>query len=349
MPHPTGGALDSEPPARSTAVMPALLDGPYFDDLRVGQVLEPAPPITIDRGMTAAYQALVGDPLRVALAEPVAEAVAGVRGGLVNPALVLHVSIGQSTVATRRVIANLFYRGVAVQRPVPVGTTLHTTVDIRALRETSRKEGRARRGMVLLGVRTVDGDGEVIADYERCPLLPFRDEAADIDHADDVGPASGSRHLSDWARFAPTSWDLAPLGPPTPWAIGETAHDPMRDTVTDAPSLVRLTQNQAAAHRDARLGQRGKRLVYGGHTIGLAQASLVRMLPNMATVVGWHSCDHTGPVFEDDVLSVTATLDAQDSCGPGRLLAFTVIVHAEREGEPAPLAVLDWKPVVYSA
>ena len=122
----------------------------------------------------------------------------------------------------------------------------------------------------------------------------------------------------------------------------------MRDTVTDAPSLVRLTQNQAAAHRDARLGQRGKRLVYGGHTIGLAQASLVRLLPNMATVVGWHSCDHTGPVFEDDVVSVTATLDAEAPCGPGRLLAFTVIVHAERDGEDAPLAVLDWKPIVYA-
>ena len=26
-------------------------------------------------------------------------------------------------------------------------------------------------------------------------------------------------------------------------------------------------------------------------------------------MIGWHSCDHTAPVFEDDVLSVSATLD----------------------------------------
>ncbi|GIS98967.1 MAG: hypothetical protein CM1200mP26_06800 [Acidimicrobiales bacterium] len=49
-------------------------------------------------------------------------------------------SIGQSTVATRTVIANLFYRGVALQHPVRHGETLHSTVTIRGLRGKCRAE-----------------------------------------------------------------------------------------------------------------------------------------------------------------------------------------------------------------
>jgi acyl dehydratase len=203
--------------------------------------------------------------------------------------------------------------------------------------------------MALLGMRTVAAAGEVVADFERCALLPFRDAGAEPGHDDDLGPTSAPLDLASYTGLAPTDWNLSPLPERDPtWAIGETRHDPLRDTVTDAPALVRLTQNLAAAHRDARLGQRGRRLVYGGHTIGLAQAALVRLLPSAATVVGWHSCDHVGPVFEDDVLSVSATLDAVHELGAGRLLAFTVLVDAEGGDRDAPTPVLDWKPIVYA-
>ena len=84
------------------------------------------------------------------------------------------------------------------------------------------------------------------------------------------------------------------------------------------------------------------------HTIGLAQASLCRLVPSIATIIGWHSCDHVGPVFEDDVLSVSATLDAEHPTASGRLLAFTVLVDAEGEGRDGAQRVLDWKPVVYA-
>jgi acyl dehydratase len=324
------------------------LDGPYYDDLRPGHAFVPAPPITLGPGETALYQSISGDPLGISLAIPQGRAVSGIGGGVVNPALALHVSIGQSTVATRRVIANLFYRGVVLHRVVPVGVTLHTTVEARAMRETSRKPDRPRRGMVLLGIRTVTDSGDLFADFERCALLPFRDQAAEPGFDDDLGPASSPFGFEPYLPHVPTSWDLGPLPEPDrSWSVGELRADPLRDTVTDAPALVRLTQNLAAPHRDARLGQRGRRLVYGGHTIGLAQASLCRLVPSLATIIGWHSCDHVGPVFEDDVLSVSATLDAELATGSGRLLAFTVLVDAEGDGRDGAQRVLDWKPVVY--
>jgi acyl dehydratase len=206
--------------------------------------------------------------------------------------------------------------------------------------------------MALLGIRTETDRGEVVCDFERCALLPFRDPDASLVADDRLQGPTGTADLPAFAPHAPTGWSLGQLGAPVGWAVGETRADPLRDTVTQATALVRLTQNLAAAHRDASLGQRGKRLVYGGHTIGLAQASLHRLVPNTAAVVGWHSCDHTGPVFEDDVLSVRATLEAAQPHDTGRLLAFAVHVDAHRSGDdgtPAePVAVLEWRPVLFA-
>ena len=325
------------------------LDGPYYDDLRPGHAFVPAPPITLGPGEAALYQSITGDPLGISLATTRGRAVTGIDGGVANPALALHVAIGQSTVATRRVIANLFYRGVVLHRVVPIGVTLHTTVEARAMRETSRKPDKPRRGMVLLGMRTVTEAGDLVADFERCALIPFRDQNAEPGFDDDLGPTATPFEFGPYVAHTPEGWDLSSLPEPDgSWTIGAKRTDPLRDTVTDAPALVRLTQNLAAAHRDARLGQRGRRLVYGGHTIGLAQASLCRLVPSIATIVGWHSCDHVGPVFEDDVLTVSATFDAEQAVGSGRLLAFTVLVDAEGEGRDGAERVLDWKPVVYA-
>jgi len=318
-------------------------DGPYFEDFTVGEALAPAPAITIGPGDLAVYQAIVGDPLAVALSEPLARRVTGVEGRVVNPAFVMHVSIGQSTVATRRVVANLFYRGVALRRTVRVGDTLSTTVVVRGLKENTPRPDRAPRGMALLGIRTVDQDDRLVVEYERCAMVNARDRAP-TGRADDLGPAESPLDLADFAPLAPADWDLAPLPAPGPWPVGETRTDPLRDTVSSAMELARLTQNLAPIHRDATLGRDGRRLVYGGHTIGLAQASLARLLPELATVVAWHSCDHLQPVYEGDLLAFRATVLDEVPVANGRLRAFSVRVTTERGGEAVD--VLDWKPVV---
>lgn len=317
--------------------------GPFFDDLRVGQQLEPASPITVTEGMAAMYQAIVGDPYPLGLSAALSRRVSGVV--LANPALALHVSIGQSTVATRQVIANLFYRGVRLTRPVAIGETLATVVTINGLRENTRRPDRPARGMALLGIVTTTDEGDEIARYERCALLPLR-RTDDTGNHHDLGPSTQPLDLAAYESGVPFDWDLAPLPAAAAWNVGETKHDYMRDTVTDAIALARLTQNQAAVHRDARRGQHGQRLVYGGHTAGLAQASLCRLLPSIAHVIGWQHCDHVGPVFEDDVLSFAATLIEQRAVGNGRLIAFSVQVHAERADQTHH--VLDWMPIVYS-
>ena len=110
---------------------------PYFEDLHVGAVFTDAPALTLTEGHAALHQAICGDRLRLALDRPLGEAVLGAGAPLAHPALVWDVAIGQSTVATGRVIANLFYRGLLLRRPVRLGDTLRTTTEVVAQREKS--------------------------------------------------------------------------------------------------------------------------------------------------------------------------------------------------------------------
>lgn len=330
-----------------------MIDGPFADDLTLGTPLPLAPSITIDSGVASSYQMITGDPLRLALSDVDSVAVAGDGGRVVNPALALQVAIGQSTVATRRVIANLFYRDVALHRQVRIGDTLTTTVTPTALALT-RPAPAGRRAKVLLHVHTVDQDGRTVASFERLALLPCREDKDVLEHGS-VGNATADRALNYYLPYVPQDWTLArfPLIASTP--LSQPATDPLADTVSSALELVRLTQNLASAHRDPARGSTGRRLVYGGHTIGLAQASLARMVPGLVTVLGWRSCDHLAPVFDGDVLGFRSELlDTIRYDDHAMVAGFRVVAHvrtsadlgnAGRDAEDC-VDVLDWKPVV---
>ena len=110
--------------------------------------------------------------------------------------------------------------------------------------------------------------------------------------------------------------------------------------VSSAPELARLTLNIAMAHHDASVGDSG-RLVYGGHTIGLAAAQAARAL-NLVTIVAWHGCDHLGPVREGDTLRSTIELERAE-----RLVDGGGLVHLRSrvvaDNKDAPREVLDWR------
>ena len=106
------------------------------------------------------------------------------------------------------------------------------------------------------------------------------------------------------------------------------------------PGGVRLTGNVARVHHDS--GPSG-RLVYGGHTIGLALHQAVRALPEMLTVVGWHDCDHLAPVREGDTLTSTVTVERAEALATGGgLVHLRSRVMARRDGAE-PTDVLDWR------
>ena len=313
------------------------LDGPYYEDLSVGQILPRQPSVVVDEGMAALYQSMVGERLPMALDPVVFEAVAGRPGRLASPALVMHLSIGHSTTLTRRVIANLFYRDLRLLRPVLIGQSLATTVTVAALSDSRPRPGRPHRGKVLVDIVTT-ADGEPAITYQRAPLLP-QATGEQPGHDDDIGTAT-PLDLASFAGLVPTDWDFTQLGPGTAWKPGDTIVDPARDVVDNALALVRLTNNLAMVHRDAAESPYPQRLLYGGHIVGLAQASLSRVLPGMATVLGWHACDHTGPAFEGDQVSFRHTLLDVAPAGSGRAFAVQVEGFAHRTKEPDK--ILDW-------
>ena len=321
------------------------LDGPFYDQLTVGQELPRQPSVTIDEGMAALYQSWVGERLPMALDAEITAAVTGRPGRVASPGLVMQLSIGQSTTISRRAIANLFYRDVRLVRPVFLGESIATVVTVAGLADGSHKEGRARRGKVLVDIVTTAA-GEPAVEYQRCPLLPQADNSVVPGHHDDLGEG-GPLDLAAYAAFVPDSWDFSPLGPGTDWAVGTTIEDPTRDVVDGATGMVRLTHNLAMIHRDIEKSPYPVRLVYGGHVVGLAQASLSRVLPGMATVVGWHGCDHTGPAFEGDLLSFRHTLQDVTSAGNGRVFAVRVEGFAHRgPGDPGGESPADGAPIL---
>ena len=313
------------------------LESPYYEDLSVGQVLPRQPSVVIDDGMAALYQSMVGERLPMVMDPAVCGAVTGQPGRLVSAALVMHLSVGHSTTLTRRVIANLFYRDLRFVKPVFIGQSLATTVTVAALADSRPRPGRAHRGKALVDIVTT-ADSEPAVTYQRAPLLP---QAGDEQpgHDDDLG-TTPPLDLSSYVELVPAHWDFTPLGPGTDWQPGTTVADPARDVVDNALALVRLSNNLAMVHRDAEESPYPQRLLYGGHVVGLAQASLSRVLTGMATVVGWHGCDHTGPAFEGDQVSFRHTLLDVAPAGSGRVFAVHVEGFAHRSGEPDH--ILDW-------
>src|SRR6266567_5560707 len=87
--------------------------------------------------------------------------------------------VGQVTLATQRVKANLFYRGLAFYRFPVIGDSLFTRTEVVGLKQNSAKPGRTPTGLAALRMTTVDQIGRLVLDFYRCAMLPLRDGAAD--------------------------------------------------------------------------------------------------------------------------------------------------------------------------
>ncbi len=327
-------------------IWPDESDGPFFDDLGLGDRFDGAPGVTLTDGHAAAHQAVLGDRLRLPLDRALATAVAG--GPLAHPALVWDVSIGQSTVVTRRVRANVFYRGLAFRRYPVIGDTLRTVTEVVGLRENRRRPDRAPTGLATLRITTVDQEDRPVLDFRRCAMLPLR--SAEPTGRDDDLPGPGDGEPGDPPL---DGWDLARFRQRVPGehfaaiAPGRSWRVPGADVVSSAPELARLTANIAIAHHDE-VTAGGRRLVYGGHTIGLALAQACRAIPNIVTVASWAGCDHGGPVYEGDSLSSRIEVTGVRPLPSGGLVSLRSTVEA-RAGDAEPRPVLDWRFTVVMA
>ncbi len=322
---------------------------PFFDDLAVGQEFG-APAMTLTSGLSAAHQAITGDRLALMLDHELCHQVTG-GDPLAPPGLVWDVAIGQSTVVTQHVKANLFYRGLAFRRAPLIGDTLTTVTRVVALRQNRRREGRPATGLAALRIVTTDQESRPVLDFWRCAMLPLRDPAAQTGHADNLDQIGQEGQQPNYEGLL-TGWRLdrfarrAPGPRPAELQAGQSFEVAGGDLVSSAAELARLTANIAAVHHDASAAG-GERLVYGGHAIGLALSQAARALPSLVTVAGWHDCEHLAPVREGDTLRSVVSVDQIDYLpGGGGLVHLRSLVRADA---PDARDVLDWRYVAVLA
>ena len=332
-----------------------LVSGPWFEDFHVGLEFD-APAVTLHAGHAAWHQALFADRLRLPLDRHSSARVCGEGRSLIHPLLAINIAIGQSTWASQRVKANLFYRGLILRLPVYVGDTLYTRTRVVGLRANRPQPGRAATGIVALEMTTINQQGDCVLHFWRCPMIPCRDPEGRRDGAtppaDDLDAIGIAVTQSAVLQAVPQHWQLEAT---RDW-LGARAHDILppqsfaveaRDTVTSAPELVRLSLNMAMAHTDSRLSYLGERLVFGGHTIFMCFAQITRALPNLLTVLAWESCDHLAPVLENDRLRttfvVTHKVPLASDQGGGCLLRIEARCLAARGTPEEESCVLDWK------
>ena len=261
----------------------SISDGPYYEDMEKGQTFPAPPAVVLDSGLASVYQSIAGEALPLVLDPKLCGEVTGIEQRIVSPGLLLHLSIGASTVATKKVIANLFYRNVRILRPVFLGEVIHTTTEVVALQD-SRSTGKGTlRGKVLLKITTYANDEKVL-EYYRAPLVRLKGTELP-GHNDDLG-SDIELNLNDYKRSSYEDWKLPSLQKYEQHIPSGVINDPLKDVVDQALALVRLTQNVASVHRDVNASPYPNRLVYGGHTVALAQASLSRIFTNTATILG---------------------------------------------------------------
>jgi acyl dehydratase len=178
-------------------------------------------------------------------------------------------------------------------------------------------------------------------------MLPLSSTDVRTGHADDLSDIGRPADITRLADLV-SGWRLEqfPVTRPAGVARGDRWKLEAGDVVSNAPELARLTLNLAHVHHDA-FSQPSGRLVYGGHTIGIALAQVTRTLPDLVTVAGWHGCDHTGPVREGDTLrSEIIVEDVRPLSAHLRSVTLRVVVAVTSGDEETE--VLDWRLVALS-
>src|ERR1700704_3474334 len=152
--------------------------GNFFEDFRLGQVIQHATPRTVTAGDVALYTALYGPRFAVQSSDEFARAL-GYPRAPVDDLLVFHIVFGKTVPdISLNAVANLGYADCRFLRPAYPGDTLSATSEVIGLRENSNR----KTGVVTVRSKGFRQDGaqapEQVLDYVRWVMVRKRDEAA---------------------------------------------------------------------------------------------------------------------------------------------------------------------------
>ncbi len=283
--------------------------GNYFEDFRLGQIIEHATPRTVTAGDVSLYTALYGSRFAVQSSQTFAKAI-GYPRSPIDDLLVFHIVFGKTVPdISLNAVANLGYAECRFLTPVYAGDTLAAVSEVLGLRENSNKQS----GVVYVRTTGRNQRGEIVLQYVRWVMVRKRNEAAPAPEAH-VPQLNEAVQAADLGSALPSlqldKYDFALAGAAYRWddyEIGEKIDHLDGMTIEEAEHQLatRLYQNTAKVHFNQHTegqGRFGRRLIYGGHIISLARALSFNGLENAFHVAAINGGRHVAPAFAGDTI-----------------------------------------------
>lgn len=329
--------------------------GNFFEDFRLGQVIEHATPRTVTEGDRALYQAFYPSRFALASSAPFA-ASCGLAPWPVEELIGFHIGFGKTVQdVSLNAVANLGYAELRFRRPAVPGDTISSRSTVIGLREASNH----RTGIVWVRSEARNQRGEIVVDWARWVMVRKRDEAAPAPEpvVPELAPALSAADLVVPEGLDFRRYDFAAAGSGRrlgDYAIGEKIDHTDGATIEEAEHMMatRLWQNTARVHFDATARDELPRLVYGGHVISIARALSVAGLANAQPLAAINAGVHVAPAQAGHtVFAWSEVLDKAETAAPGvgairlRLVATKgrdpTMTLRDREGRYAPGVLLD--------
>lgn len=318
--------------------------GRFFEDYRLGEVIQHAVPRTVSGGERALYHALY--PARGALysSDEFARN-CGLKASPMDDLIAFHTVFGKTVPdVSLNAVANLGYAQGRFRQPVWAGDTLRAQSEVIGLKENSN----GKSGVVWVRTEGLNQHGEVVLDYVRWVMVRKGDLAAAAPETviPDLPSALHADELSIPQGLDFSSYDFDQSGEAYrlgDYEIGEKIDHVDSVTIEEAEHMIatRLWQNTAKVHFDAMLREDGRRLIYGGHIISLARALSFNGLANAQMIVALNGGSHANPCFAGDTVRAwSEVLDKAETPMPG-VGAIRLRLVAAKKGEGAEFALKD--------
>ena len=320
--------------------------GRFFEDYRVGEVIDHAVPRTVGQGERALYHALY--PARHALYSSDAFAQAcGLPAAPLDDMIAFHTVFGKTVPdVSLNAVANLGYAEGRWLAPVWPGDTLRSSSEVIGLKQNSN----GRTGVVWVRTTGRNQHGTAVLSYVRWVMVRKRD--ADAPAPETVVPEL-AQTVPATDLVVPqgldfSAYDFSQAGEPhrcSDYDVGEQIDHVDGVTVEEAEHMMatRLWQNTAKVHFDTSARPDGTRLIYGGHVISMARALSFNGLANAQMVVGLNAGAHANPCLAGDTIRAwTEVLDKAETDASG-VGALRLRLVATKGGTPFALRDTDGK------
>ena len=284
--------------------------GNFFEDFRLGQVINHATPRTVTSGDVALYTALYGSRFAVNSSVEFARKIGiAAETAPVDDLLAFHVVFGKTVPdVSLNAVANLGYAAGRFGKAVYPGDTLTTASTVIGLKENSNKQ----TGVVYVRSVGTNQRGEMVVEYVRWVMVRKRDVNAVVaeEKVPDLPAAVAAADLIIPEGLNLAGYDNIQAGSPHRWddyAVGEKIDHVDGMTIEEAEHMMatRLWQNTAKVHFNQYTegqGRFGRRLIYGGHIISLARALSFNGLGNAFKLVAINGGRHASPTFAGDTI-----------------------------------------------